>query len=370
MHVALLTAAPVTAHGWGRYTRDLVSALAAQGVRITLITSREAPLDPDLPLTKYHRILPSLTPAPRFSTARLIASIPLVQRLIRICDVVHAIAEPYALAASFSAKPLAITAHGTYIPQTIARPATGSLYRRVYRRATIICVSSYTAKQVKAALSGAPIVVIPNGVNAARFREPPAALSERKGPIILAVGQVKPRKGYHLLVAAMPAIRAALPEAQAVIIGDTSADPVYADSIRAAAWAAGMPEAVRLLGRVPEDELRGWYHAADVFALPALNLGGRFEGFGLAYLEASAAGLPVIGTRDCGAEDAIREGETGVLIAQNDPEALSAAIIALLRDPARRARMGAAGAAHAAEHSWDKVARRMITIYEQMLSRR
>ena len=74
--------------------------------------------------------------------------------------------------------------------------------------------------------------------------------------------------------------------------------------------ADGLQEAVHILGRVPDETLLGWYHAADVFALPAINVGGKFEGYGLVYIEASAAGLPVVGTLDCGAEDAIRDGET------------------------------------------------------------
>ena len=54
--------------------------------------------------------------------------------------------------------------------------------------------------------------------------------------------------------------------------------------------------------------------------MASLNVGWKFEGFGLTLLEASAAGLPVIGTRDCGAEDAVIEGETGLLVAQSDLE--------------------------------------------------
>jgi len=101
-----------------------------------------------------------------------------------------------------------------------------------------------------------------------------------------------------------------------------------------------------------------------VFALPSINIGGRFEGFGLVYLEAGAAGLPVIGTLGCGAEEAIVDGETGFLVPQYDVEALAGAIIRLLTDADLRARMGAAGRARAAAFSWTNVAAQVRAVYE------
>jgi phosphatidylinositol alpha-1,6-mannosyltransferase len=364
MRIAMLSPAPAKTHGWGRYTRDLVKALAACGVEINLITSVDAPqsdLPSDLPVAAYHRILPSLTPAPRLNSFRLLASIPAVRRLSAGCDVIHAIAEPYALVSPVS-RQVFVTAHGTYVARTAARPIVGRLYRRVYRQATIICVSSYTQRAVQAALPGSHTVVIPNGVDVARYQHRPSGLPEKRGPTILSVGQVKPRKGFHVLAQAMRLVRAAIPGAQAVFIGDM-ADVAYRESIQAQLEADGLSDAVRWLGRVPDETLLGWYHTADVFALPALDAGGKFEGFGLVYLEASAAGLPVVGTRDCGAEDAIRDGETGFLVPQNDPAATADVLIRLLNDPGLRARLGTAGAAFAGEHGWDRVARRVLDLY-------
>lgn len=367
MHVALIAAKPMDSHGWGRYVRSLVGALAAHGgIEMTLITSTDAPPDAALPLRAYHRVLPSLTPAPRFSTARILSAMPRVRQLTAGCEVSHVIAEPYALLAP-AALPLVVTAHGTYLPQTVSRRVTGRLYRRAYRRAQIICVSSYTERKVQAALPGAKTRIIPNGVDAERYRRRPDVLPQKSGPVILAVGQVKPRKGIHILAAALPRIRAVIPDAQAVIIGDTEADPGYVASIRAQAAADGVGDAIKFAGRITEESLLGWFHTADVFALPALNIGGRFEGFGLVYLEASAAGLPVIGTHDCGAEDAIRNGETGFLVPQGDPAALAEAIIRLLRDPALRAQMGTAGAAFAAAQTWGRVAARVAEVYSTVL---
>jgi phosphatidylinositol alpha-1,6-mannosyltransferase len=115
---------------------------------------------------------------------------------------------------------------------------------------------------------------------------------------------------------------------------------------------------------VPEATLLAWYGAADVFALPARDVGGRFEGFGLVYLEAGAAGLPVIGTTGCGAEDAIHDGVTGLLLPPSQvTDALPGAIIALLSDPARAARMGAAGRAWARTQTWARAAQQTLALY-------
>jgi phosphatidylinositol alpha-1,6-mannosyltransferase len=119
---------------------------------------------------------------------------------------------------------------------------------------------------------------------------------------------------------------------------------------------------------VPEETLLAWYGAADVFALPSMNVGRKFEGYGLTYLEASAAGLPVIGTTDCGAEDAIINGKTGLLISQTDvTSALPTAIMSLLTDPQQAVQMGAAGHEHAQHQTWDRVAQRVMALYEQQL---
>ena len=129
----------------------------------------------------------------------------------------------------------------------------------------------------------------------------------------------------------------------------------------------GLERRVNLLGQVDETTLLGWYAAAQVFALPSLNIGARFEGFGLAHLEAGAAGLPVIGTRDCGAEDAIVDGETGLLLPQQDVgQSLATAILSLLQDPQRARRMGHAGRARARQQTWERVAAELIALYRRL----
>ena len=362
MHIAILSAIPTATSGWGRYTRDLVTALAAQGVQITLLTSADAPSNIGLPVTNYHRVLPSAIPLPRAAGLRMLLARRAVAKLTATCDVIHATAEPYAISAPPD-KPLVVTAHGTYIPKTLYWRFVGGHYRRSYQRASIISVSSYTDRQVRAVLPTVQPIVIPNGVDAARYQRQ-VTLPRKQGPTLLCVGALKARKGYHILAQAMKTIRQAVPDARAVFIGDDS-DIIYRHLIGEILERDQVADAVTILGRVPDEVLLGWYQAADAFVLPALNVDGKFEGFGLVYLEASAAGIPVIGTLDCGAEDAIVNDETGYLIPQNNPSALAEAAIRLLRDASLRQRMGAAGRAFAAAHTWDHIASQVIDIYKR-----
>jgi phosphatidylinositol alpha-1,6-mannosyltransferase len=158
-----------------------------------------------------------------------------------------------------------------------------------------------------------------------------------------------------------------VPDAQLVITGRQD-DPAYRSRIEAQIARLGLASAVHLPGVVPEDTLIGWYQHADVFALPSLNVGDRFEGFGLVVLEAGACGLPVVGTRGSGVEEAVIEGETGLLVPQDDAPALAAAITRLLDDPALRARMGETGRQHARQQDWSAVAARVRAVYESALA--
>src|SRR5262249_39568634 len=160
------------------YTRDLVAALNALGVQITLITSMDAPVATDLPVEGYFRALPSVTPSPRASSLRLLASAPRIAMLTHDCDLVHAAAEPYALAA-VSVPRLVVTAHGTYLPMQAANRVFGGLYRGIFKRSAIIAVSSYTSRQVSDTLPGVTPIVIPNGIDADQFQRIPAGRPEK-----------------------------------------------------------------------------------------------------------------------------------------------------------------------------------------------
>jgi phosphatidylinositol alpha-1,6-mannosyltransferase len=365
MRIALLSPGFHTRYGWARYALELARALAAQGVEVVALTQPGETVPGDDGLADLRPVLPRLVPRPRLFVARSLLAIPRVRRATADCDLLHVIAEPYSLlgAAAAGQRPLVVTAHGTYVPQTVRRRLVGALYRRAYRRAHVIAVSEFTAEQVRAALPGSAPHVIRNGVHVARFRQPAPAPAKR-GPTILATGGVKARKGTHLLIEALARVRQRVPDAQLVVTG-IQLEPDYLAKVQEQARALGLAECVHLPGQVSEEELRGWYQHADVFALPSLTVGEKFEGFGLAFLEASACGLPVIGTTGSGVAEAVRDGETGLLVPQNDVPALADAITRVLTDADLRARLGAAGRAYAETQDWAQVAGRVISVYRQ-----
>jgi phosphatidylinositol alpha-1,6-mannosyltransferase len=99
---------------------------------------------------------------------------------------------------------------------------------------------------------------------------------------------------------------------------------------------------------------------------PVTAADGGFEGFGIVYLEASACGKPVIGTRHCGAEDAIVEAETGFLVEPEVP-AVAAALERLFAQPELGRRLGHAGREHALSNTWDKNAALVLALYREAL---
>lgn len=354
-------------HGWARYSMDLLLALQDAGLPMTIVSARNSPPDT---LPGQRRLLPVTNPPARQQLLRNLLATPAVARALRDCALLHTLVEPYALCGHLVAgrRPHLVSLHGSYVRLLSQRPwPAGYLWRAALKRALLLCASNYTARVTQQLLPDAQTLVIPNAINPQRFANPVAALPAQ-GPTLLSVGSPKPRKGTLELVRAMAQVVAALPQAQCVIIGSQREAPAgYIEQLQHEIRKLGLAEHVHLLGQVDEPTLLAWYATAQVFALPSLNVGPRFEGFGLTHLEASAAGLPVIGTRDCGAEDAIEHDVTGYLLPQTGlGDALAAAILTLLRDPQRAARMGAAGRARAQRQTWGRVAQELLPLYQRL----
>lgn len=160
---------------------------------------------------------------------------------------------------------------------------------------------------------------------------------------VLFVGRLWPNmpgKGHDTLLDAWPRVLAALPGAELWIAG--AGDD--RGRLEAKARTLGIPDAVRFLGRISDEDLSRRYRRAALFAMPS-----RQEGFGLVYAEAMWHGCPAIGSTSDAAGEVIRDGETGVLVPYGDPDATAATLIELLKDPERRRRMGEAGARDARE---------------------
>jgi phosphatidylinositol alpha-1,6-mannosyltransferase len=228
-----------------------------------------------------------------------------------------------------------------------------------------IAVSAYTAGLV-AGTGAKPerLTVIANGTDVPSDATPLPA--ER--PTIVTIARIEERyKGHDTMLRALPLVLAKVPEAQWVVIGDGSQRP----GLEQLAASHGIAGSVRFLGAVEDRERNLWLRRAQLLAMPSRLPAGGFagEGFGIVYLEAGAYGKPVVAGNVGGALDAVRDGETGLLVDPLDPLALAEALTTLLLDGELAARLGATGRAWAQEHSWPRVVARVEAVLLQQLGR-
>jgi phosphatidylinositol alpha-1,6-mannosyltransferase len=177
-------------------------------------------------------------------------------------------------------------------------------------------------------------------------------------PTILTIARLGERyKGHDTLVRAMPLIRARVPDAQWIVVGDGPLRP----QLEGLADAHGLNGHVRFVGQVTDAERDTWLDRAHVFAMPSrLRSGGSGgEGFGIAYLEAGAHGLPVVAGNVAGALDSVVNGKTGLLVDASDHVAVADAVSELLLDPEWASALGRAGAARARRFAWPTIAGRV-----------
>ncbi|MEA2717776.1 MAG: hypothetical protein QOI99_2093 [Actinomycetota bacterium] len=229
---------------------------------------------------------------------------------------------------------------------------------------------------------GVEAEVVHNGVDAARFAaEPPAGVVEglrrRIGAgdrfVLLAVGGIEPRKGSVHLLAALGELVAehgggGRGPVLAVVGGQSFQDyTAYRDAALASLPGLGLElgRDVVLVGTVDDDELRAWYHAADALAFPSLK-----EGWGLAVLEAMAAGLPVVATDIPVFREYLEPGRDALLVPPGEPGPLAAAMAELMSDESLRRRLSAAGRLVAARYPWEECARRHLDVYQALVASR
>jgi phosphatidyl-myo-inositol dimannoside synthase len=186
-------------------------------------------------------------------------------------------------------------------------------------------------------------------------------------PTILTVARMDDAyKGHDVLIGAMARVVEQLPGAHMVFIGDGRLRPEL-QSRAATACPAG---AVTFTGAVSDAERDRWLDRAHVFAMPSrLPPDGGGEGFGIVFLEASARGLPVVAGAVAGALDAVADGETGLLVDPERPEAVASAILRLLGDPPLAERLGRQGAERARAFAWPAVAERVEALLAEVARR-
>ena len=238
-----------------------------------------------------------------------------------------------------------------------------------------VLVVSQMWKAALAADYNVDSVVVTNGVDFGRFSTAPdpvtiATMRERIGAsdrfLILAVGGVEPRKGSDHLFRAMSLLRTRMspPPLLAIIGGHSFQDHgAYRERVLGSMGDLGLEVGrdIVFLGTLPDDEMVPWYHTADALAFPSVN-----EGFGLAILEAMAAGTPTVVSTLPVFQEYLSFGRDTIAVGVGDDEALAQALLSVADDAALRDRLIAAGRLVAAGFGWDRTAAQHIAVYRRL----
>ncbi len=244
---------------------------------------------------------------------------------------------PAGLIAAGAPGPLVVTAHGRDVRNIGAVPGVARLTRRVVDRAsTVIAVSEYLRRELEERLPAVrgKVEVVDSGVDLERFSPDVAPAAELESPAFVHVGSLTGRKNVVRLADAF----ARLGRGSLTFVGD---GPLRRE--------LEGRERVRVVGRVPHDEVPRWLVAADVVCAPAL-----LEPFGQAILEAMACGRSVVATRIGGPPEFVRP-EAGVLVDPLDTGALTRALEAAASLPSPNAAARAAAAEHDVRRQAERV---------------
>lgn len=223
------------------------------------------------------------------------------------------------------------------------------------------------------------ITIIPPGVDTSHFYPIPPdeaktvidiPITDR---ILLFVGRIEPLKGIETLIRSIAILRERgllieHPHDLAIIGGDpdtTQAD-INTEMVRLQSLCheLNLDDLVIFLGKRDQDTLPYYYSAAEVLIMPS-----HYESFGMVALEAMACGTPVVASQVGGLAFLVQDGVTGYVVPDNDPALLADRLEQMIRNPELRRTLGQQAAAYAQEYAWEKIAERVIQVYEEELSK-
>ncbi|MER6119365.1 glycosyltransferase [Streptomyces sp. NPDC001743] len=374
------------AGGQNVYVAQLAARLAGRGHDVTVYTRRDSPDLPTLVRTPLGVKVVHVPAGPPTAVPKdeLLAWMPdfggYLSRMWRLTrpDVVHAHFWMSGLAALTGTRGTGIPVVQTYHalgtvkrryqgPEDTSPPERVGIEARIGQEAdhTIATCADEVVELVAMGVPEERISVVPCGVDTTRFSPVPDPGRPPGGPRrLLSVGRLVPRKGFDRAIKAL----AEVPNAELLIAGGPDAPLLFADPeaerLRKTASEYGVAERVTMLGCVPQEKMPALMSSADLLlSLP------RYEPFGIVPIEAMACGTPVVATAVGGQLDTVVDGVTGALVppADDGGHDLAATIRSLLDDPARRARYGEAGRAHAlARYTWDEVTDGVSRVYAQL----
>jgi glycosyltransferase involved in cell wall biosynthesis len=331
--------------GSERHLLTLLPALAERGVDVRFLGLDDPSGAPD-PFYDALTVPYDRVPAPRDVDPALALH---VRRAVRAADLVHTHLVHADVYGALGARRLVSTKHNDdpfragsfrYVERTLAR-----------RSARIIAITHALARfQIeRVGLPADKLEVIHYGLDdlpRAWGTNPPDAVPSN-ARVLLCVCRLEPQKGVDVAIRALEQV----PDAHLVVLGE---GPQRAELERLG------DDRVHLLGRVPD--VAAWLRRAELLVHPV-----RWEGFGLALLEAMLASLPVVATRVSSIPEIVVEGDTGLLVPPDDPSALAAALNCALAEPGEYGSRGRARAE--AEFSVARMTDRTLAVYERALAR-
>jgi Glycosyltransferase len=348
------------------HLRDLALALRRAGHDARVVTTTRGPAEVDgVPV---HRLPAALFPIGGF--AFMPGALRALGGELRAgeFDIVHAhasvvspVAYAGATAAARAGLPSVLTFHSMLHRSALLLGASESLLGWARGRVVMSAVSSVVAAQAARWLPDPSVGVLPNGIDVGFWRGAPAHRSEREIVVATAMRLSRKKRPLDLLGAFAAAARhtAGTPLLRLVIAGDGP----DRDALARRAAELGIADRVTLAGQLSRPALRELYARAHLFVLPSER-----ESFGIAALEARAAGLPVVAMLASGARDFIRSGENG-LLARDNAE-LSRFIARFALDDAFRRYVANRNAATIPPYDWSDVAQMHVQIYRTAAARR
>jgi glycosyltransferase involved in cell wall biosynthesis len=370
--------------GLQRYVRELAGAVSAKGVDVSVVARRVRAEDPlaetgadGVRLRRYD--VASRDDAlyfARYPLAALGSAWRAARAHAAAGGIVHVHFALPGLAPALGGLPYVQTFHAPAYKEIAAErqgryalPAEAAAVRLLrggerllVRRATRIAVlSEFMRREVLTLHEAAAerVQSIPGGLDTDLFSPGPPVVdpfAAGDGPLLLTARRFVPRTGVVELVRAMPAVLEAVPDARLAVCGDGPLRP----EVQAFIDGAGLGDRVRLLGRVSDDDLLGWYRRADLFVMPTQEL----EGFGLSAAEALATGTPVVGTPAGAVPELLAPLDARLVSAGVDSAALARTIVDVLAAPELLASVAHRARAHVHPGlSWAAVADRYLEFY-------
>ena len=246
--------------------------------------------------------------------------------------------------------PFTVIIHGTDINYTFRFKRKRMLAKLILKQAkNIICNSRYTSKIVEKRFGkqfNNKLKVVNPGITPTVGHRLLAVDLEKKFNlknkfILFSVGRLVKRKGVDMTIEAIVELVKKIPNIEYFFTGDGPDRQYLLDLIKM--QKPKLQEKIHYLGKITDQEKWAWLRRADIFCLPARDINGDVEGFGIVYREDGLAGTPVIAGRGSGSEDAVEDYESGILVDGGSPDDIMEAVLEMHRKPSLRVQMGEEG---------------------------